>query len=249
MYAEGCRSSRLFIRPPNPYHRRLMSKRIDRGRRRTPKPRRVSKPVGTAMSQHAVEPTPGETGSFRNSLARLLDTPHLARVVPHLAPETLHQLIAHCGLDVCAEIVALATPTQLASVFDLDLWRSAQPGRDERFDTERFGEWLELLVDAGSTAAARIVATMDEHLVIAGLSRYVRVYDPAATVTTVDGEPLDIDVPHQGPECEVGGYLVRGITQNAWDAIVALLIALDADHNDRFHVVMRACRRLSNSTP
>ena len=227
-----------------------MSKRIGRGRRRTPKPRRASRPAGTAAPQRAGESTPGEAGSFRSPLARLLDTPHLARVVPHLAPETLHQLIRHCGLDVCAEIVASATPTQLASVLDLDLWRSAQPGHDERFDTERFGEWLELLVDAGDTVAARTVAAMDEHLVVAGLSRYVRVFDPAAIATTLDGEPLDIDVTsHQGPECEVGGYLVRGITADAWDAIIALLLALDADHHDRFHAVMRECRRLSNSTP
>ena len=112
-----------------------------------------------------------------------MDVSHLERVVPHLAPETLHQLIAHRGLDVCAEIVASATPTQLASVLDLDLWRSAQPGHDERFDAERFGEWLELLVDAGGTVAARTVAAMDEHLVVAGLSRYVRVFDPAAIAT------------------------------------------------------------------
>jgi len=179
-----------------------------------------------------------------------VDVSHLVRVVPHLAPETLHQLIRHRGLDVCAEIVASATPTQLASILDLDLWRSAQPGHDERFDAGRFGEWLELLMDAGGTVAARIVAAMDEQLVVAGLSRYVRVFDPAAIATALDGEPLDIDVTsHRGPACEVGGYLVRGITAEAWDAIVALLLALDADHHDRFHAVMRGCRRLSNSTP
>ena len=174
----------------------------------------------------------------------------LVQLVPHLAPEMLHQLIAHRGLDVCTEIVASATATQLASVLDLDLWRSAQPGHDERFDAARFGEWLEVLVDAGGTVAAETVAAMDEHLVVAGLSQYVRVFDPAAIAAIVDGEPLDIDVPpHTGPECVVGGYLVRGITTDAWDAIVALLLALDADHHDRFHAVMRECRRLSNSTP
>jgi hypothetical protein len=225
-----------------------MSKRIGRGQRRTRKPRRAPRATGTAAPQLSGELTPGEA-VFRTPLARLLDNPHLARVVPHLAPETLHQLIRHCGLDLCAEIVASATPTQLASVVDLDLWRSAQPGHDERFDTERFGEWLDLLVDAGDTVAARIVSAMDEHLVVAGLSRYVRVFDPAAITKTLDGEPPDIDVTSHGPECEVGGYLVRGITADAWDAIIALLLALDADHPDRFHAVMRECRRLSNSTP
>jgi hypothetical protein len=214
-----------------------MPNRIDRGRCRTRKTQRATRPAVIAALQRAAPPPP-------------TDTQQLARAVPHLSPETLHQIVRHYGLDACLEIVASATAAQLTSIFDADLWRSAQPGRDERFDTERFGEWLEVLADAGGSAAARIVAAMDEHLVITGLSRYVRVFDPAALATTVDGEPLDIDVPsHQGPECEVGGYLVRGISSDAWDAIIALLVALDTDHHDRFHAVMRECRRLSNSTP
>ena len=97
----------------------------------------------------------------------------------HLAPETLHQLIRYRGLDACGELVASATPEQLTSVLDLDLWRNTQPGHDERFDEERFGEWLEMLVDSGGSCAARTVASIDESLVIAGLARYVRVFDPA----------------------------------------------------------------------
>ena len=185
-------------------------------------------------------------------LARLLDLPHLARIVPQLAPETLHQLIRHSGLDACGEIVALATPAQLTSVLDLDLWQGAQPGQDERFDADRFGDWLELLADTGAAVAARTVAALDESLVIAGLSRYVRVFDPATFEPTeaTDDEPIDIDAtPQGGPECEVGGYLVRAARADTWDAIVALLLALEADHHDRFHAVMRGVRRLSNSMP
>jgi hypothetical protein len=55
--------------------------------------------------------------------------------------------------------------------------------------------------------------------------------------------------PREGLECEVGGYLVCATRSDAWDAIVALLLALDADHPDCFHTVMRGCRRLSNSMP
>ena len=138
---------------------------------------------------------PHDTGSVDQRLARLLDTPHLARLVPHLAPETLHQLIRYRGLDACGELVAAATPAQLKSVLDLDLWRSTQPGRDERFDEARFGEWIEFLVDGGGSAAARTVAAIDEHLVIAGLARYVRVFDhatfaPAARAMTSRSTPL-----------------------------------------------------------
>src|SRR5437867_4898937 len=50
-------------------------------------------------------------------------------------------------------------------------------------------------------------------------------------------------------ECEVAGYIVRARRADAWDAIVTLLIALDAEHGNYFHAVMQECRRLSNSRP
>src|SRR5215510_31593 len=107
------------------------------------------------------ETAPRAGGSVDQRLARLLDSPFLARVVPHLAPEMLHQLIQHRGLDACGELVTSATPAQLTSLFDLDLWRRAQPGRDAEFDVSRFGEWLEVLVNAGDSVAARTVAALD----------------------------------------------------------------------------------------
>jgi Family of unknown function (DUF6178) len=204
-------------------------------------------------------------GAVEDRLARLLDTPFLARLVPHLPPETL-QLIRSRGLDACSELVTSATPAQLTSLLDLDVWRHAGPGRDEQFDVNRFGEWLEVLVDAGHSVAARTVAALDKDLVIVGLCRYVRVFDPGIfePIAQSDDEPIDRDeamregdsigAPTHDPssdwlECEVAGYVVRARRTDAWDAIVTLLAALDAEHGNHFHAVMRGCRRLSNSTP
>jgi hypothetical protein len=203
------------------------------------------------------ETAPPDGGSVDHRLARLLDTPFFARVVPHLAPETLHQLILYRGLDACGELVASATPAQLTSLLDLDLWRHAQPGRDERFDVDRFGEWLEVLVDTGDSVAARTVAALDQHLVVLGLSRYLRVFDPGTFEPTEssDDEPMDRNqMMNSGTignvfECEVGGYLVRAQRTDAWDAIVTLLGTLNIEHNHYFHAVMQGCRRLSNSRP
>jgi Family of unknown function (DUF6178) len=223
---------------------------------------------------------PRDGGSVENRLARLLDTPFLARVVPHLPPETLHQLIRYRGLDACGELVTSATPAQLTSLLDLDLWRPARPGRDRQFDVDRFGEWLEVLVDTGNSVAARTVAALDTNVVVAGLSRYVRVFDPGIFEPTAqsDDEPMDrqeamregdvMDVDeamhaesmHAGDapkhdssgdwlECEVGGYIVRARRADVWDAIVTLLVALDAEHGNYFHAMMQGCRRLSNSSP
>ena len=161
------------------------------------------------------------------------------------------------GLDACGELVTSATPAQLTSLLDLDLWRREQPGRDEQFDVDRFGEWLEVLVDTGDSVAARTVAALDKHLVIVGLCRYLRVFDPGTFEPTAssDDEPMDrhekmnSETSGDVPECEVGGYLVRARRMDAWDAIVALLVTLEADHNHYFHAVMRGCRSLSNSRP
>jgi len=66
-------------------------------------------------------------GSVEHRLARLLNTPFLARVVPHLAPETLHQLIQYRGLDACGELITSATPAQLTSLLDLDRTHRRRP--------------------------------------------------------------------------------------------------------------------------
>src|SRR5688572_7369433 len=206
---------------------------------------------------------PLDEGSIEHRLTRLLDSPSLARVVPHLPPETLHQLIRYRGLEACGELVTLATPAQLTSLLDLDLWRRAHPRRDEQFDVARFGDWLEVLVDTGDSVAARTVAALDQNVVVNGLSRYVRVFDPGIFEPTAqsDDEPMDrheamregdvVDVDSSGEwvECEVGGYLVRARRANAWDAIITLLVALEAEQGKYFHAVMQGCRRLSNSSP
>jgi Family of unknown function (DUF6178) len=249
-------SSRLFVGRQDRYYRRPMSKIRNRDK------------------------APRDGGSAEERLARLLDTPFLAHVVPHLAPETLHQLIRFRGLEACSELVTSATPEQITSLLDLDLWRHARPGCDEPFDVDRFGEWLDVLVDAGDSVAARTVAALDKDLVIVGLSRYVRVFDAGIFEPTAqsDDEPMDRDqAMRQGDaidvdetrdadlmhadaglmhdvsgdrlECEVAGYIVRARRADVWDAVVTLLIALDAEHGNYFHAVMRGCRRLSNSRP
>ena len=207
------------------------------GRRSAPDPKAVATPAGA--------------GKALDRIARAPDAAQLARAVPHLAPETLHALVRHQGLEASGDLVAAATPEQLTAVFDIDLWRPSRAGRGERFDDDRFGEWVEALVESDELLAAQTIAALGEDLVITGLSRYVRVFDPAATAIPMgDDEAIDFGMPPvSGPSREVGGYLVRARRTDAWDAIVTLLFALAEHHPDRFHGVMHGCRRLSNSTP
>jgi hypothetical protein len=91
-------------------------------------------------------------------LARLLKTPDLAKIVPQLPPEVLHRVIQVCGLEDCAEFVALATPAQLTRILDADLWTSRAPGIGEAFDAERFGVWLEVLMESGAAAEFEFIS-------------------------------------------------------------------------------------------
>ncbi|HEV3141321.1 MAG TPA: DUF6178 family protein, partial [Vicinamibacterales bacterium] len=164
-------------------------------------------------------------------LSRILETPHIVHVVPRLQPEVIHKVIQNCGLEDCADIVALATPAQLMRVFDLDLWRSERAGLDERLDADRFGVWLEVLMESGTAGAAEKIIGMDVDLVIAALAQHMRVFDRAATSRS--GR-------------EIATYVIEPVRTGSWDAIVELLIFLDAEHHDYFNRVIRGCRRVSS---
>src|SRR5437867_2335952 len=112
-----------------------MSKRADPRRRG----RNPTKSLRTAVPAPSRVPAPDDIGGVNDRLARLLDTPHLGHVVSRLAPEVLHHLIRHRGLDACGALIAAATPQQVASILDLDLWRAPGAGRDDQFDEGRFG--------------------------------------------------------------------------------------------------------------
>jgi hypothetical protein len=181
-----------------------------------------------ALSSRAPDPP--------NLLARILETPHLAQVVPRLQADVLHRVIQHCGLEACGDLVALATPAQLSAVFDLDLWSSSRPGQDEQFDADRFAVWLEVLAESGAEFAADKLAAIDAAVVIAALAKDMRVFDAAAGV--VDSADRD-----------VGGYRLVARSGELSDTMVAVLAALEAGHAAYFHRVMRGCRKLSNSAP
>ena len=185
----------------------------------------------------------------RTVLARILDTPHLEHVVPRLQPDLLHRVIQSCGLEDCGELVMLATPEQLTRIFDLDLWRAAEPGMDEQFDAERFGLWLEVLAECGVEMAAQKLTQIDVEVVVAGLSEHARVFDGAVVTPyrTTDGIEF-IGIRETGElACDIGGYRLVAKRTDSWQAIVEILVSLDTEHPDYFHQVMRGCRALSNS--
>ena len=185
-------------------------------------------------------------------MERILDTPNLAHVVPQLQPGLLHQVIQTCGLEECGELVALASPAQLEGVFDLDLWRADGPGLDETFDADRFGVWLEVLVDVHAAVAARTLAGVDVGLVTTALAQYARVVHLATIPDAQSGD--DDDETAEKFEAvgtptfthDIGGYRFSSTRTDSWDAIVAMLTALNGEHRDYFQRLLRGWIELSN---
>jgi hypothetical protein len=181
-------------------------------------------------------------------LDRLLKTPDLARAVPHLYPEILHRVIQTCGLEDAAELVALATSDQIARILDVDIWRARAPGVDEEFDADRFGLWLDVLMQSGAAVAVEKLMGLDIETVVAGFSGHLAVFDQAAvsSFTTLDGEHMPGRVSNSTLTAEIGGYVIEAGPTSVWDTIVDLLAYLDSHQSEYFNAVMRGCVRLSN---
>jgi len=195
----------------------------------------------------------------RDLVDRLFDTPDLARAVEGLEPAVLHELVRRCGLEDCGPLVALATTEQLTRVFDQDLWRADRPGAEEELDADRFAVWLEVLVEAGADVAARKVAAMDFDFVTAAFHRQVLVLDDQAmalereTAEVLEEAGIEAEDRIQemesaleaGISYELGGNRIVARRAEAWDALLAVLTSLAADHPAFFGRLMARCAVLS----
>lgn len=184
--------------------------------------------------------------SSRALLTRVLDDHELVAAVRGLPPRALARLVEHVGLEDAGELVALATADQLAGVLDEDLWRATRAGGDEAFDAARFVTWLEVLVEAGAGFAARRLVELPEDLVVHALHQHVLVIDVDALAVEVseldEDEGAPIEKALEG--ClyhELDEYRVIARRHDGWDAIVAVLTAMDEQHH---HALARLLERL-----
>jgi len=188
-------------------------------------------------------PEPGQL------LTRLLDEPQLVSVVRALEPAALTKAIRHVGLEDAGELVALATTAQLVEVFDEDLWSSERPGQDEAFDAERFGVWLEVMLEAGDEIATARLCELPEEVVTLGLMRQVLVLDMDALFEEMVGELPAVDLTEKALESclfeELDSYRIISRRHQGWDAVLTLLLALDRDHHHELQRLLERCADIS----
>jgi hypothetical protein len=182
----------------------------------------------------------------RNLLARVLDTPDLVVAVQSLEPSALGALVERVGLEDGGEIMALASAEQLLHMFDELLWESDAPGVDERFDPARFAVWLEVMLEAGDVFAAERLTELPEELVIAAFHSQLLVIDMNELGVQMSyARRDDAEATERLLECglsqEIGEYLLLSKRYDGFDAVVAVLTALDRDHHDLLERVLERC--------
>jgi hypothetical protein len=177
----------------------------------------------------------------------MLDEPSLVATVQSLTPSALGKIIGHVGLEDSGEILSLATTEQIRRIFDDDLWRSDRAGRDEVFDADRFALWLEVMLEAGEDFVAEKIADLPEDLVTLGLHRRILVLDMDQLAMEVreDGERVDKALASCLCE-EFDAYQVIARKHDGWDAIVAVLCALDKHDHALLDRLLERCCSLSS---
>ncbi len=186
----------------------------------------------------------------RQLLSRILEDPALVATVQALEPRVLGRLIQHVGLEDSGEIVSLATTEQLERIFDEDLWRSEEPGKDETFDADRFALWLEVMLEAGEDFTAQKLAELPEDLVTLSLFRHILVVNVDELAVEMEGRGEDNDLTDKALDSclyqEFGQYQVISKRHDGWDAILSVLVALDRDHHRLLQRILERCCYLSS---
>lgn len=183
-------------------------------------------------------------------LARLIQAPELERIVRDLPSADFAALVREIGVEDAGELVALASTEQLVAAFDEDLFVNSRPGGRETFSRERFVAWLEVLLEAGDQAAARRVAELSEDFVVNALSSLILVFDHDQLRERISE---DDDVADEADEAlgralneEIDGYLLVAKQEQGWDAVLALVLALDRNYRAMLERLLDRCVALAS---
>lgn len=171
----------------------------------------------------------------RSLLNSIIELPDLARTIQALPAQTFAALVRKVGVEDAGEIVALATTEQLVQAFDEDLFVSDRAGERESLDVGRFVVWLEVLLEAGDEVAADRVAELDEDFVAHALGGVLLVLEQDALRDRLeDGDEDEARMVDKSLESalteDIDGYILVAKQHDGWDAVLALVLALDRNH-------------------
>lgn len=93
-------------------------------------------------------------------LRLILHAPHPMRLVRSLPPADFYLTIREVGPVDAIPILSLASDEQITHLLDLEAWRG------DRFDAERCGAWVALILEAGDESLRRFIRQMDDEMLM-----------------------------------------------------------------------------------
>src|SRR5713101_3049281 len=107
----------------------------------------------------------------------ILSAPEAERLVQSFSPETLFYTLKEIGSADAGDLLSLAMPEQVKSLFDLDCWSRDRP------NVHRMREWIEAMADGGRRKLADALMGLDMEMMSLLLRGYIKVHriDDAAS--------------------------------------------------------------------
>lgn len=99
----------------------------------------------------------------------LLHAPKPMRLVRALPDADLYLTVREIGPADAMPLIGLASSSQLLHLMDLESWRG------DRFDADRSGAWVALLLDAGEPSLSRFLRNADDELLSLLFRHWIRV--------------------------------------------------------------------------
>ena len=178
-------------------------------------------------------------------LARILERADLVAVVDKLSAPVLGRLIAHVGLEDAGELVAVASTEQLERVWDRDLWQRDEQGGPERFDPERFALWLSVMLEAGEAETVARLRELPFDLLTLAVHRLVRVVERSVFLARAEHETEEEEA-EGGPHVPWQELILVARDEQAWDALLRVLLALDEEDHALVRRVLERCLDLDD---
>ncbi|MBF0298923.1 MAG: hypothetical protein HQK51_09405 [Oligoflexia bacterium] len=173
------------------------------------------------------------------AIAQLVNDPNLIRQIQKLNGKSLTTIIEKIGLEDCGEILALVNNQQLNQIADELLWNNNNPGEEEYFDDQKFALLLEVLLEAGEKETVKKITSMDQDLLVLGLSQSVLVVELEELAIRISnkkyfGHKDDLleKTIESALSLELEKYLIVAKNEKTWESVINLLLILDKnDHN------------------
>jgi hypothetical protein len=158
----------------------------------------------------------------RDRLEALLHAKQPMRLVRSIPDSELYLTVRELGPADALPLLALASAEQLQHLVDLEAWRR------DRFDAERAGAWLALLVEAGEPALRRWLRSADDDLLALLAQSWMQ-------VRPIEPEGHDHEDGLVSPD---GGYLASPAIPEHQPAVAQVLQLFFRDQHERYLMVL-----------